>query len=131
MKTYNLFLVLTIGTIISQTIHTWFVFQSFSKLKGNLRTIQSIIFCSIISVSIFAFVIIEKELLALLGAIIEIIINIYYYAISYFEHGIRARNRKWSSILTFWRKNWIAMFFGVLLPLLIYIFAIEMMNLKQ
>jgi len=126
MSTYNLFLSLTIATIISQLTHTWYVFNSFSRLEGWLKIAQSIIFCSILSVAIYAFVIINKPILALLGAIIEIIINVYYYAMDFFENGIKARVHRRVSILTFWRKNWIGMFFGFLLPLLIYIFAKEM-----
>lgn len=131
MNTYTLFLWLTVATIVSQTIHTWFVFQSFSKLKGFLKTIQSIIFCGIISVAIFAFVIVEKPGLALLGAFVEIVINMFYYAMDFFENGIRAKVRRKTSIATFWRKNWIGVFFGLLLPMLIYIFAKEMIELKQ
>lgn len=129
MNLYLLFLALTVAAIISQTIHTWFVFQSFSRLKGNLRTFQSVVFCSIISIAIFAFVIAKKPQLALLGAIIEIIINIYYYAMDFFENGIRARVKRTESILTFWRKNWIALFFGVLIPMLIYIFSLQILEL--
>jgi len=130
INSYNLFLLLTIATIISQLTHTWFVFDSFSRLKGWLKTSQSIIFCSILSVAIFAFVIIGKPRLALLGAIVEIIINIYYYAMDFFENGIRARVHRSTAIITFWRKNWIAIFFGLLLPMLIYIFAKQMIELK-
>lgn len=130
MTTYNLFLWLTIATIISQTIHTWFVFQSFSKLPGFIKTLQAVIFCGIISVAIFAFVIVEKPQLALLGAIVEMIINIYYYAIEFFEKGIRAKVKRSQSIWKFWRMNWVALFFGILLPMLIYIFAKEMILLK-
>lgn len=127
---YILFLSLTVLTIISQLTHTWFVFDSFSKLNGWLKTAQSIVFCGILSVAILAFVLAGKTELALLGAIVEIIINIYYYAIDFFENGIRARERRRKSIATFWRKNWIAMFFGVLLPLLIYIFSEQMNELR-
>jgi len=126
---YTLFLALTISTIISQTIHTWFVFDSFSRLKGSLKTLQSIIFCGIISVSILAFVLIGKPKLALFGAIIEIIINMYYYAIDFWENGIRARVKRAESIATFWRRNWIAIFFGLLIPMLIYVFAKQMGDL--
>lgn len=130
--TYNLFLALTIATIISQLTHTWFVFDSFSRLNGWLKTTQSIIFCSILSVAIFAFVIIHKPLLALFGAFIEIIINVYYYAMDFFENGIKERKEhtRKKAILTFWRKNWIGIFFGLLLPMLIYVFAKEMIELK-
>jgi len=130
MTTYNLFLALTIATIISQLTHTWFVFDSFSRLKGWLKTSQSVIFCSILSVAIFAFVIIEKPWLALFGAIIEVIINVYYYAMDFFENGISAKVHRSKSIIKFWRINWIGIFFGILLPMLIYVFAKEMMLLK-
>lgn len=138
---YTLFLVLVIATIISQTIHTWFVFQSFSRLSGGLKTFQSVVFCSIISVAIFAFVIIGKPKLALLGAFIEIVINMYYYAMDFFENGIRkgsktsdekqAKEIRNIAIVTFWRKNWVAIFFGLLLPMLIYVFAKEMIELSR
>ena len=133
---YNLFLALTIATIVSQTIHTWFVFQSFSRLPGYLKTFQSVIFCGIISVAILAFVLIGNAALALLGAFVEIVINMYYYAMTFFEKGIGAGSRtndgkiRRRSIAKFWRINWIAIFFGLLLPMLIYIFAIEMTKLK-
>jgi hypothetical protein len=109
------------------------VFDSFRKIKQRwLKLTQSVIFCSILSVAILAFVLIEKPKLALLGAIVEIIINIYYYAIDFFENGIRhnEKHRRRKAILTFWRKNWIAIFFGILLPLLIYVFAEQMILLK-
>ena len=140
MNAYNLFLALTIATIVSQLTHTWFVFDSFSRLNGWLKKAQSIIFCSILSVAIFAFVIIGKEWLALFGAIIEVIINIYYYAMDFFENGIKkgsrtvneieAKRMRNLAIITFWRKNWIGIFFGLLLPMLIYVFAKEMILLK-
>ena len=130
MTTYNLFLALAIATIVSQLVHTWFVFVNFSRLKGFLRIFQSIMFCGILSVAIYAFVIIGKPTLALLGAVIEVIINIYYYAMDFFNNGIRARVRRRDSILKFWRINWVAIFFGILLPMLIYVFAKQMMDLK-
>lgn len=127
---YTLFLILTIATIISQTVHTYFVFNSFSRLTGGLKLFQAVMFCSIISIAILAFVLVGKPSLAMLGAIIEIIINIYYYAMDFFENGIRARVHRSVSIATFWRKNWVAIFFGVLIPMLIYVFAKQMIELK-
>ena len=138
---YWLFISLTVFTIISQTVHTYFVFNSFSRLQGKLKLFQAVVFCGIISVAIFAFVLIGKPKLALLGAIIEIIINIYYYAMDFFENGIRKGSRtsdekafrdvRRIAIWTFWRKNWIAMLFGIILPMLIYVFAKEMIELKS
>jgi hypothetical protein len=75
-------------------------------------------------------VLIGKPKLAFLGALIEIIINMYYYAQDFFENGIRARVKRVESIATFWRKNWIAIFFGILIPMLIYVFARQMEGLK-
>jgi len=128
---YTLFLTLTILVIISQTLHTYFVFISFSRLEGNLRLIQAIIFCSILSVSILAFVLIRKPNLAILGAIIEIIINMYYYAEDFWKNGIRAKVHRWKSIITFWRRNWVSIFFGILIPILIYVFSEQMIELSS
>lgn len=137
---YSFFLSLTIAVIISQTIHVYYVFQSFSRLTGWLRTFQAIMFCSILSLSILAFVLVGKHELALLGAIVEMIVNTYYYALDFFENGIKkgsrtqdenaAREARNIAIVTFWRQKWIAMFFGILIPALIYIFALQMINLK-
>jgi hypothetical protein len=125
----ELFIILTIAAIVSQTVHTYFVFNSFSRLKGWLKLFQSIVFCGIISVAIFAFVIIENPALALLGAFVEVVINMYYYAMDFFENGIRARVHTRESILKFWRINWVAIFFGLLIPMLIYVFALQLLKL--
>lgn len=114
---------LTILLIISQTIHTWLIFYSFSRLEGWLKTTQAVLFCAVISVSILVFVLIGRQELALIGAIIEVIINIYYYGMDFFENGIRARVRRVTAVATFWRKNWIGFFFGIVLPMAIYVFA--------
>jgi hypothetical protein len=141
ITSYTLFLWLTIATIVSQTIHTWFVFQSFSRLPKYLKTFQAVIFCSILSVAIFAFATIGEARLAMLGAFIEIVVNVYYYGMDYFEKGIEISFKRMStpdpklrwndSILRFWRHNWIAFFFGLLLPMLIYIFSMQMIKLKH
>lgn len=127
---YNLFLTLTIATIISQTVHTYFVFLSFSRLEGKIKLFQAIMFCGILSVAILAFVLVGKSKLALLGALIEVIINMYYYAEDFWKKGIRARVKRGISIVTFWRKNWVSIFFGILIPILIYVFAEQMIELK-
>jgi len=130
MKTeYYLFLILTIASILSQIPHAYYTFNSFSKLKDPLKVIQSVVFCSILSVAIFSFVWIGKLKLALLGALIEIIINLYYYSMEFWSEGYGQKKLKFKSTLTFWRKNWIAIFFGLLLPLLIYVFAEQMKGL--
>jgi len=118
---YGLFLTLTIASILAQTIHSYFVFNSFSQLKGWLQVVQSSVFCGIISVAIFAFVYIGKPGLALFGAGIEVVINLYYYSLSYWKRD----NGSFS-----WRKQWIAIFFGILIPAMIFIFAEQMIELK-
>ncbi len=118
---YYLFLGLTIASIISQLPHAWYTFNSFSKLEGWLKNTQAVMFCGILSVAIFGFVWIGKPKLAMIGAAIEIVINLYYYSIHYWQ-------RKGSKFD--WRKNWIAVFFGILLPALIYIFSEQMIALK-
>ena len=118
---YYLFLSLTITSIIAQTIHSYFVFNSFSQLTGWLRDLQSITFCGIISVAIFGFVYIGKLELALFGAGIEAVINLYYYSLNFWQR----QNGRFS-----WRKQWIALFFGLLIPAMIFIFAEQMIELK-
>lgn len=120
MKT--LFIALTIASIFSQVPHAYAVFDSFSKLKGWLKNAQSIIFCGILSIAIFGFVLIGRTDLALLGAIIEIIINIYYYSMEFWKDGYGGK-KKIRSTMKFWRQKWISIFFAFLLPVLIFIFS--------
>lgn len=121
-----LFIGLTAAAIISQVPHAWFVFDSFSNINHKwLKNLQSMMFCSILSISILAFALDGQRWMALLGAAIEAIINIYYYTLNFWKEGITARTpetRK-KSILKFWRMNWIKIFFAILLPSLIFIFA--------
>lgn len=121
-----LFIGLTAAAIISQIPHAWFVFDSFSNIKQKwLKNTQSLMFCSILSISILAFAMDDQGWMAILGAGIEAIINIYYYTLSFWKDGITARTpeTRRKSILRFWRMNWIKLFFALLLPSLIYIFA--------
>ena len=76
----TLFIALTLVAIGAQVPHAYHAFTENSKLRSkNLRIIQGMLFCGILSVAIFAFVLIEKPMLALLGALIESLINVYYY----------------------------------------------------
>jgi hypothetical protein len=129
LKEY-LFLGLTIFLVITQVPHVYYTFDSFSRLKGTWRKIQSGAFCAIISISIIGFVWIGRPELALLGAIIEIIVNLYYYSIDFWRNG-PTRRKEASKLFgiakkdigTFWRENWIAFLFGSLIPLAIYLFS--------
>lgn len=116
-----LFTILTIAAIVAQLPHVWYMFNSFSRLEGNLKTIQSVTFCLIISVAIFAFVMLGKPMLALFGVGIEVVINSYYYSLGFWQ-------RKNTRIDL--RKNWIAFLFGILIPVLIYIFSEQLAELR-
>jgi len=116
-----LFIILTASAIISQLPHIYYTFQSFSRLTGWLKEVQAIMFCGILSVAIFGFVLIEKPALALTGAGIEVVINLYYYSMAFWARkGVKFDLR----------KNWVAYFFGILMPFLIYIFAEQIMELS-
>jgi len=91
---YYLFLGLVIASIISQVPHAYYTFNSFSRLEDRLKVIQSVAFCSILSVAIFAFVWIEKPMLALFGAGIEIVVNLYYYSIDFWKQGFGQKKKK-------------------------------------
>jgi hypothetical protein len=130
MLQYYLFLGLTIFLVITQIPHVFYTFESFSRLKGTWRKVQSGAFCAIISISIIGFVWIGRPDLALLGAIIEIIINLYYYSIDFWQKGHTKRREAnkvfgiaWKDVGTFWRQNWVAFLFGTLIPLGIYLFS--------
>ena len=123
------FLSLTVLVIISQTVHTYSVFDSISKIENKkLKRFQAVVFCSILSLSILAFVMNGNEKLAFAGAVVEVVINMYYYAEEFWKNGFKSysvdvREKRSADITRFWRKNWIKIFFGVILPVLIYIFA--------
>ncbi len=134
---YYLFLGLTIALVITQVPHVYYTFDSFSRLKGGWKKLQSGAFCGIISISIIGFVYIGRPDLALLGAAIEIIVNLYYYSLDFWREGFKNRTSDklsyfmggaWIDIGTFWRQNWIAFLFGVLIPLGIYLFSEILVN---
>ena len=125
---YIIFISLTALAIIAQVPNSYFVFKTFSRLEGSLKQIQAVAFCVIMAVAIFGFVWIERPRLALLGAFIEMIINIYYYTGKFWEKGFNNRDdrrfTKWQQIGRFWRYNWISMVvLGVVMPMMIYVFS--------
>lgn len=125
-----LFISLTILSILSQVAHAYYTFNKFSRLKPPFKALQSVAFCSIISVAIFAFVWIEKPLLALFGAGIEIIINIYYYSEEFWDNGYGQTKYRFKSTVRWWRINWAKILFGFIMPFLIYIFSKQLMQYK-
>jgi len=117
-----LFTLLTIAAIVAQLPHAYVTFDSFSRLEGRLKVLQSATFCMIISVAIFAFVMLGKPALALFGVFIEIVINLYYYTQKYWART--------NSKIDF-RKQWISFLFGVLIPVMIFIFSEQLNQMRN
>lgn len=110
MKT--LFLTLTILSIASQVPHAWWSIQRYNRIQIPwMANLQNAVFCVIISVGIMAFVMIEKHYYALVGAIVEIIINMYYY------------NNQFRNTQDAFKKHWLAYFMAILIPMTIFVFA--------
>ena len=135
---YYLFIGLTLAAIASQVPHVYHAFTQNSQLKNEaLKRFQGIVFCGILSIAIFGFVWIEKPLLALAGALIEIIINIYYFTEGFWENGFpnfrgddkEVKEKRNKSVKEFWRKNWFKIFISFLIPSLIYGFSEILVNL--
>lgn len=92
---------------ISQVFHTYWAIEKFSTLKKG-KVMQSILFCAIVELMIIGFVLDGKHWLALGGAFVAVLINIYYYT-----HNFTKRNNL--------KTTWLAYVFAVLIPLCIYI----------
>lgn len=120
-----IFIALTIGAIIGQIPHVYYVFIKASKLKNvNSQRVQAGAFCLIMSVAIFGFVWMGQIELALLGATIEVIFNLYYYTEDFWQNGLRKRSSgEKKSIFKFWRQRWIYFFISVLIPAFIFTFS--------
>ena len=120
---------ITFMIIATQTINTWYIFEHFSKIENlYLKRFQSIMFCSIISLFILTTVFIGEGELALGGAILEAILNFYYYAQEFWEGGYKnfsgkpavVKKKRRQSILKFWRKYWLKMLLSAVIPAFIY-----------
>lgn len=107
-----LFLALTILSILSQIPHMIWSIERYNRIKQTwLKNIQIGSVCSIISIGIAAFAYIGEVWYALGGAVVEIVINMYYY------------NNQFSNIQNPFRKHWLAYVLAVLLPMTIFIFS--------
>ena len=114
---------LTISAIVAQIPHAYYTFIKASLLKGVSKKIQAAAFSIIVSVAIFTFVIIGRTELALFGAIIEVVINIYYWTQDFWDNGFGQKRQIRKHILIFWRKKWIYIFISFLMPIFIFIFS--------
>ena len=117
--------------VSTQTITTYFVFESFSSITNTaVKRVQATAFCGIVSLLVIGSVFIGKTEVAIGGAILEVLINWFYYARDFFEQGFHTRKHKWKSIATFWRKYWLKMIFGFVIPYGIYLCSELMLELS-
>lgn len=115
-----LWITLTVLAIFSQVPHAYWSILRYSQMDRGVKELQAVVFCMIISVGILGFVLIGKHIHALIGAVVEIIINLYYYNHQFGGKGKATLRQKIS-------KEWLAYFLAFLLPLSIYFFSKEIM----
>ena len=105
---------LTAASILSQIPHAYWSIDQFSQIDNKpIKIGQNIVFCSIISIGILGFVLEGRHGLAFGGAIVEIIVNYYYYDNQF-------KQRRWTDRI---KANWLAYFLAVLIPMSIFIFS--------
>lgn len=109
MKTY--FLILVIAIIAVQSFHAYWVIDRYNRFKGKQAIIQNVIFCSIIGFGILGYALLEMTVYALVGSIIETLINVYYM-----DSGLKAHKQRF-------KKHWIAYLMAVVFPATIYFFS--------
>ena len=131
----TLIIFLIVAAIAAQIPHVYKVFIDASRLNGNARQVQAASFCIIVSTAIFVFVWIDRPLLALAGAGIESIFNLYYYTDDFWRDGMweyktkktNSQENKRKSIKRFWRQRWIYFFVSIIIPGFIYLLS-EMLH---
>jgi len=110
----ELWIALTTLSILSQIPHAYWSINQFSQIEQNwLKVSQNIAFCSIISIGILGFVLEGYHWYAFGGAVVDIIINVYYY-----DNQFQQR-KTWDRL----KKNWLAYFLTALIPMSIFIFS--------
>jgi hypothetical protein len=118
-------------------VTTWYVFEGFSRIENLVvKRFQSLSFCAIISLLIIGSVFIGEKKLAFAGAVLEGLINFYYYARDFWENGFKnfsgkakeKKKKRKESVIRFWRKYWLKFVFGAIIPAGIYICAELMMK---
>jgi len=105
--------------IISQIPHAWWAISNYNRIEIQwMATLQNAVFCSIISVGILAYVLKGMHAAAFIGALVEITINLYYYNNQFSGKGQ-------SNLRDKFKKNWLAYFLAVLIPMTIFFFSLE------
>jgi peptidoglycan biosynthesis protein MviN/MurJ (putative lipid II flippase) len=114
-----LWITLTTLSILSQIPHAYWSINKYSQIEQQwLAIAQNIAFCSIISLGILGFVLEGLHWYAFGGAVVEIIINFYYYD----------KQAPRTSFKDKFRKDWLAYFLAVLIPMTIFIFSQQINN---
>ena len=119
----TLFILLATAAIITQISHVWYVFNKFSRLEGWLKKTQGAAICGILSLAIVAFVVEGHTGLALAGAFLEALFNVYYYFEDWWEKGFGRKEERGKHVLKFWRQRWLQVIISLILPALIYVFS--------
>ena len=109
----GLWIFLTAISIAAQIPHAYWAIDDFSIIKNKwIRVIQNASFCLIISLMCMGFVLEGLHWHALGMAVLDIVINFYY-----FQRGMKNfsdKNKK---------EKWLRYVLAVVLPLLIYVSA--------
>ncbi len=114
-----LWITLTVLAIFSQIPHAYWAITNYSRIQPEAaKILQAICFCGIISVGILGYVLKGNHKYALGGAIVEIIIILYYYNKQFTGKGYA---NLWKRV----SRQWLAYFLAFLLPLCIYFFSRE------
>lgn len=121
------YFIIVIAIMIVQSIHTWYVVDSFSRISQEwIKITQGVLFMGIPGAIILAAVYDGNTPFALGAAFFEFLINIYYYGKDFFENGYKnfakedRKSKRLNSTLVWWRKNWAAMIFAATFPAGIY-----------
>lgn len=82
--------------IASQLPHAYWAIEDFSIIKNQkVRILQNISFCLILSFMVLGFVLEGLHLYAFGGALVEIVINFYYFQQGMYRMDSKTKKRKW------------------------------------
>ena len=124
-------------SVLSQLPHAYWTINYTSNIRGVIKgrygtisvsVVQNIVFCMIIATSILILVFMKLHAWALIGAIVETLINIYYVHCSYEElyqlPPDRRMTREMNEILREKKRKLVGSYFiAILIPTCIYVFS--------
>ena len=113
--------IVTFMIIATQTINSWFFFDNFSRIENKkLRNFQSIMFCGIFSLFILVMVFMQEHKMALLGAVVEALLNVYYYFEFWWQNGYGSKQNRGLARIRFWRRYWFKVLLAFIIPAAIF-----------